>query len=178
MNFIKNVKLSVKYSSSKPVDHFLEVANYRSVKYNKVRNILVLKDKLTIILFVRSDNSYHLNITGIKDLCMVNDAIIWLEKTYCNKSDFVLLSYNIDNITSAFDTFRHIPLDKLSNIVNNCSYNPERFHAMYFKTSDGMVIVFQTGKVNIVGCKTLKNIISLWRFIKTKIHAVWRNKTL
>ena len=178
MNFIKNVKLSVKYSSTKNVNHFLEVASSRSVKSNKVRNILVLKDKLTIILFVRADNSYHLNITGIKDLYMVNDAIIWLENTYCNKSDFILLSYNIDNITSSFNTFRHIPLDKLANILNNCSYNPERFHALYFKTSHGMVIVFQTGKVNIVGCKTLKNILSLWRFIKTKIHVVWRNKTL
>ena len=178
MNFIKNVKLAVKYYSSKHVNHFLEVANSRSVKTRKVRNILVLKDKLTIILFVRSDNSYHLNITGIKDLYMVNDAIIWLENTYCNKSDFILLSYNIDNITSAFDTFRYIPLDKLANILNNCSYNPERFHALYFKTSVGMVIVFQSGKVNIVGCKTLRNILSLWSFIKTKIHAVRRNKIL
>ena len=177
MSFIKNVKLSVKYSSSKDVNHFLDVASSRGVKTSKVRNILVLKDRFTIILFARSSNSYHLNITGIKDLCMVNDAIIWLENTYCNKTDFNLLSYNIDNITSAFDTLRQIPLDKLANIVKNCSYNPERFHSLYFKTSDGMIIVFQTGKVNIVGCKTLKNILSLWSFIKAKIHAACGNKT-
>ena len=177
MNFVKNVKLSVKYSSSKHVTHFLEVAKSRSVKTRKVRNILVLKDKLTLILFVRSNNSYHLNITGIKDLHLVNDAIIWLENTYCNKSEFSLLSYNIDNITSSFDTFRHIPLDNLANVVSNCSYNPERFHALYSKSRDGMVIVFQTGKVNIVGCKSLKNILSLWRFIKTKIHVARSSKT-
>ena len=177
MNFVKNVKLSVNYSSSKHVAHFLEVAKSRSVKTRKVRNILVLKDKLTLILFVRSNNSYHLNITGIKDLHLVNDAIIWLENTYCNKSEFSLLSYNIDNITSSFDTFRHIPLDNLANVVSNCSYNPERFHALYSKSRDGMVIVFQTGKVNIVGCKSLKNILSLWRFIKTKIHVARSSKT-
>ena len=177
MNFVKNVKLSVNYSSSKHVTHFLEVAKSRSVKTRKVRNILVLKDKLTLILFVRSNNSYHLNITGIKDLHLVNDAIIWLENTYCNKSEFSLLSYNIDNITSSFDTFRHIPLDNLANVVSNCSYNPERFHALYSKSRDGMVIVFQTGEVNIVGCKSLKNILSLWRFIKTKIHVARNRKT-
>ena len=177
MTFIKNVKISTKFLSDQPLAHFSDIAINRNVDFTHVRNILVIKDIFPITVFKQEKNRYHLNVTGIKTLNGIEEAILWLEDTYCNKTDFQLNSYNIDNITSTFDVKHRVPLHTLATVVKHSSYNPERFHALYFKSDEGTAVVFQTGKINIVGSKSVKSILSLWTFIKKKIDVACMRET-
>ena len=169
MEFIKNLKISAIFSSELPITHFYNLASDRNVSYITKRNILVIKDVLSITVFKKKQNQYHLNITGIKCINDLDKTLVWVTKTYCVKPDFRLISSNIDNITSSFDVKQNLSLHALASTINKSSYNPERFHALYFKHNKGTIVVFQSGKINIVGCKTVENILTLWRFIKQKI---------
>ena len=59
-------------------------------------------------VFQKLQNSYHLNVTGIKALDSLDKTITWLTNTYCNKIDLQVTSRRIDNITSAFDLKRFL----------------------------------------------------------------------
>ena len=101
--------------------------------------------------------------------------IKWLVETYCDKNKFQLISYHIDNITSTFDTKQEISLHKLANNIKNASYNPERFHALSLKNIILTLVVFQTGKINIIGNKSVESITSLWKFIQKEINVALKN---
>ena len=171
MKFVNNVKISVKYFSEKNLTHFSTAANERKVCVKHIRNFLTIKDVYSITIFKQTQNKYHFNVTGIKSLAEITNAISWLERVYCRTESFDFISWNIDNITSSFNLGRHISLHNLANIVPGTSYNPERFHALYLKTDEGTIVVFQSGKINILGCKSLENIVKLWTYIRRKINA-------
>lgn len=175
MEFVKNVKISVSFSSNQQMNHFFEKALARNVYCVQKRNILIIKDIYTITVFQKLQNKYHLNITGIKSIDTVSEVIIWIIRTYCDENGFKLISYKIDNITSSFDVKQYIPLHNLANTLKYASYNPERFHALYLKNNEGTIVVFQSGKINIVGCKSLENILTLWKFIQKEINVVVKN---
>ena len=170
MDFVKNVKISVICASKQPMKWFFDIANARNVYCAQKRNILSINDVYSITIFQKLQNKYHLNVTKIKTLNGISEVIKWLIKTYCDKSDFQLISHKIDNITSTFDIKQYISLHTLANIIKHSLYNPERFHAVYLKNNEGTIIVFQSGKINILGCKSLENILSLWRFIQKEIN--------
>ena len=175
MDFVKNVKISATFASKKPIKRFIDIATTRNVYCAQKRNILVIKDIYSITIFQKLNNKYHLNITGIKSLNIISEVINWIIRIYCDKIDFRLIAYNIDNITSAFDIKQKISLHTLANNVKHSSYNPERFHALYFKNDKGTVVVFQSGKINIVGAKSLENILSLWKYIQKEINVAVMN---
>lgn len=170
MDFVRNVKISVIFASKQPIQWFFDIANSRNVNCVLKRNILCITDVYSITIFQKLHNKYHLNVTKIKSLNSVSEVIQWLIKTYCDKNYFQLISHKIDNITSTFDIKQYISLDTLANHIKQSSYNPERFHAVYLKNNEGTIVVFQSGKINILGCKSLENIISLWRFIQKEIN--------
>lgn len=177
MEFIKNIKISVEFLSKQTLTHFFDIAVKRNVYCTMKRNILIIKDNFSITVFKKLKNNYHLNITGIKTIGGLDTAIDWLTNTYCNKTDFCLISHRIDNITAAFDAKCFLNLDVLAANINHSSYNPERFHALYIKNIKGTIVVFQTGKINIVGSKSVENVMLLWKFIKEKIDVVMMKKT-
>ena len=146
-------------------------------KCAKTLNILFIKDIFSITVFKKVENRYHFNISGIKTITDLDSVIEWLTKTYCNKTDFRLTSYRIDNITAAFDVKRLINLNLLATNIRHSSYNPERFHALYIKNTKGTIVVFQSGKLNIVGSKSVENVLLLWKFIKEKISVAIMKKT-
>ena len=177
MEFIKNIKISVEFLSNQPLTHFFDIAAKRNVYCALKRNILIIKDNFSITVFKKVENNYHFNISGIKTIGGLDTAIDWLTKTYCNKTDFCLISYRIDNITAAFDVKRFLNLNLLATNIRHSSYNPERFHALYIKNTKGTIVVFQTGKINIVGSKSIENVLLLWKFIKEKIDVAIMKKT-
>ena len=170
MDFVKNVKISVIFTSKEPIQWFIDIANARNVYCAQKRNILSKRDIYSITIFQKLHNKYHLNVTRIKTINNISKVIKWIIKTYCDNKYFQLISYKIDNIASTFDIKQYISLHTLANSIKHASYNPERFHAVYLKYDDGTIIVFKSGKINILGCKTLENILSLWRFIQKKIN--------
>ena len=175
MKFIKNIKISVEFLSHQPLTHFFDVAAKRDVCCTLKRNILIIKDNFSINVFKKLNGNYHFNITGIRVIDGVDAVIVWLRNTYCNKTDFCLISHRIDNITAAFDVGCFLNLDVLAANIHNSSYNPERFHALYIKNVEhikGTIVLFQTGKINIIGTNSVENVLLLWKFIKEKIDAV------
>ena len=175
MDFVKNVKISVIFASDVPVNHFFDIASTRNVSCFQKRNILIIKDIYSITIFQKSQNKYHFNVTRIKSISVISDVIKWLVETYCDKNKFQLISYHIDNITSTFDIKQEISLHNLANKIKNASYNPERFHALYLKNIIGTIVVFQTGKINIIGAKSVESITSLWAFIQKEINVALKN---
>ena len=170
MDFVKNVKISVIFASKQPIKWFFDIANARNVYCAQKRNIFSINDIYSITIFQKLQNKYHLNVTRIKSLNDISEVIKWLIKTYCDKNNFQIISYRLDNSTAAFDIKQHISLHTLANSIKHSSYNPERFYAVYLKNNKGTIIVFQSGKINILGCKSLENILSLWRFIQKEIN--------
>ena len=57
-------------------------------------------------------------------------------------------------------------------------YNPERFHAVYFKTDKGTAVIFRSGKIDIVGAKSELGVMSLWHTLQSTIIAVQEPQTL
>ena len=171
MECIKNVKISAIFKSDKPVLSFFDIAETRKVSCKQKRNIIVIKDFYTITIFQKPKNKYHINVTKIKSLTCINKVIDWLIHTYCNTHCFQLVTYKIDNITASFDFKQYICLQYLANTIKNSRYNPERFHALYIKTSNGTAIIFQSGKINILGCSSLESVSSLWTSVQKKINA-------
>lgn len=172
MNNIKNVKISLIIKSSLPPLSFIETAKCRKVRFKEIRNIVIIKDIFSISIFKKSNEKFHLNVTGIKSVNLVPDTIQWIFATYCTESAFELLSYKIDNITACFDFGFTISLHDLAIQINSSKYNPERFHAVYFKSETGTAVIFSSGKVNIVGSKSEADVEALWKTVQTMIRAV------
>ena len=152
MECINNVKISAIFQYDKPVLSFFDIAETLKVYCEQKRNIVVIKDFYTITIFQKPNNEYHINITGIKSLTYTIKALKWLIDTYCSTHCFQLIKHQIDNITASFDFKQYICLQYLASKIKYSKYNPERFHALYIKDGNGTAIIFQSGKVNTLGC--------------------------
>ena len=174
MYCINNVKISVLFHSNKPISIFNTIAEKRLTTVVQKRNIVIINDIYSITIFKKLSNKYHINVTGIRSLSLISSVVDWLINSYCKRTDFQLIRYQIDNITATFDIGFSISLHSLAHAYNSSRYNPERFPGLHYKTDWGTAIVFKSGKVNIVGCKSENEIISIWSMIKEKIGVALR----
>ena len=178
MHNIKNVKISLMLKSNAPFSAFVETARKRVVICKQQRNIFIIKDLFAITVFKKHNKKYHLNITGIKSPKLVPNVIKWIFTTYCSEHTFELLCCKIDNITASFNLGYTVSLSNLALQLNSSKYNPERFHAVYFKTDKGTAVIFSSGKINIVGAKSEAGVMSLWQTLQSTISAVQEPQTL
>ena len=176
MTPISNVKISVLVYSKLCFTSFIESANKREVVFHMRRNILVINDIFSITVFKKQFDKYHINITGIKLPSHVNTVIKWVVDFYCPEKYFTILKYCIDNITATFDIGSSVPLNYIASLNNSMKYNPERFPGLFYKTEYGTALIFNSGKVNIVGCKSENNVILIWQKIQNMLSAVTKKK--
>lgn len=156
MNFtIANVKISVKILST-PLDIVSKKLKECQVTHHN--NFIVVRSKYTFIIFkpkLKSETN-HINITKIPHLNLIKDAIDEIEGLLrCNTFDLV-----VDNI-SATSTFPcKLDLVKLVNEkkFDQIKYNNQAFPGLFLKFEFGTAIIFHSGKINIVGCKSEKNL--------------------
>ena len=172
MDYIKNVKISLLLKSRDPFSAFIETTRKRVVVFKQQRNIFIIKDLYSITIFKKPNKQYHLNVTGIKSLKLVPDVIKWIFDIYCSEHTFELFCCKIDNITACFNLGYTISLSNLALQLTSSKYNPERFHAVYFKNDKGTAVIFSSGKINIVGAKSELDVMSLWRILQSTIRAV------
>ena len=172
MDNSKNVKISLIINSCAPFSVFIGTAKKRMVIFKQQRNIFIIKDLYSITLFKKPTKQYHLNVTGIKSLKLVPGVIKWIFDIYCSEHTFELFCCKTDNITACFNLGYTISLSNLALQLTSSKYNPERFHAVYFKNDKGTAVIFSSGKVNIVGAKSELDVMSLWNILKSTIHAV------
>ena len=177
MKCINNVKISALFYSVLPFSNFIEIAQNRKIPYSQKRNILIIKDIFSLSVFKKIENKFHINITGIPSLKDVTSTIDWLVNTYCKDIFFRMISFQIDNITATFDIGFNVSLEEIASNVKKSKYNPERFPGLCYKTLHGTAVIFDTGKINIVGCKSEYEIFALWKDIQEIIYVV-RNKKI
>lgn len=176
---ISNVKCSLIYSVpthwKKEIKKNCELRNIDVFEYGNILSV-VFSTKLCIIQkkikFPSSKNQLiHVNVTGIRNLYVLKREIVKINR-YIIPQSWVMKSFKIDNICSTLSFPSTIRLRKLSQIYENCRFNIDRFPAVFMKTIFGTVIVFESGKINILGCKSLAQIKSTWRQVLVYIiHA-------
>lgn len=160
---ITNVKVSLK-TSPIVLDN---VSVEKSVFIKRYKNFIVIKQKYTYIIFKtnKQTRENHINITKIPSIYEVSNAVEHLKSII----DFVVKNSFVDNIIAIAN------VDKQLNLINICNsgifkqlkYNNEKFPGLFIKFDTGTVILFHSGKVVIVGCKTINDIECLI----TKIYA-------
>lgn len=113
-------------------------------------------------------------ITGVKSYNELNEIAL-------NVANF-LKENNIDNNISAININNHVLIDKLDFNINlddliikldskYASYEPEQFPGLIYKYEDKITfMLFNSGKMNIVGVKSLDNIEDIIKSFKQLIY--------
>ncbi|HIF02107.1 MAG TPA: hypothetical protein EYQ84_01815 [Nitrospinaceae bacterium] len=172
MSYIKNVKISTIFQSALPINHFEEIAITRKIQLRYARNILSIKDQFPFTIFRKKNNIYHINITGISSIHQIANAVNWIESNYCPSTKFTLLFQSIDNITSTFNIGHKLCLNQIAENIKSAKFNPERFPGLYLKTNSALAVIFNSGFINILGCKSEKEVLLAWQNIQSKLSAV------
>ena len=78
--------------------------------------------------------------------------------------------YNSDNIEivniiASYNLKKKIDLDKFS-LLENTEYNPKRFPGLVLKLDKGKALIFSSGKIQLVGFKSEKEIFNATQTIK------------
>ena len=177
MSFIKNVKISAIFISTLPIEYFERTAFTRKTKFRYARNILSIKDSFPFTIFRKGINTFHLNITGIKGVHQIPEAINWIKESYCPTKEFTLLSHSVDNITSSFHIGHKLCLRKIGESIKCAKFNPERFPGLHLRTSLASAVIFNSGYINILGCKSEKDVLLAWQHIQMKLSAAEMKST-
>lgn len=162
MNEISNIKISCVFKLPTNWRKLLEfIVKKRKISIKKTANIIVIKDKYIFCIFEKKDKTVHFNVTKIKSISDIFNFLFFFAQNYFSYNT-TLLSLKVDNITSSFNIKKPI-LFKHLNIVNQkFNFNPERFSGFFIKYPEGTAILFQSGKINIIGCKTISDIKKIW----------------
>ena len=154
---IANVKVSVKVCKL-PLDIVSKKLQTNHFIVTLHNNFLVAKSRFTFIIFKANIRSItnHINITKIPNLYSISDAITELE-TVLNCKSFGLTVDNISatcNFPHKLDLIHVVEEKKFSQI----KYNNQVFPGLFLKFPIGTAILFHSGKINIVGCKSEKDL--------------------
>lgn len=166
---IKNIKISVKVKWL-----CLNNANnslaFQKVLVKKYLNYITFQNKFSYVLFKGSkDRTNHVNITKIKDISYIDEALSILQKSL----NATIVSYRIDNIIATHNGPQMIDLQSLinRNVFNQTKYNPERFPGLFVKCETGTAIIFHSGKIVIVGCRSLQQIWDLFEHVAMRLKS-------
>ena len=149
---IANVKVSLK-TLSISWDIVYKCLLLKGFNCTNYTNFLVIKSKYTYIIFkTNKQNENHINITKIPNLSNVKEAIDLIS----NLTQCIIKSFKIDNIIATSSVNQKLNLDKIvkEKKFNQIKYNNEKFPGLFLKFNKGTAIIFHSGKIVIVGCKS------------------------
>jgi TATA-box binding protein (TBP) (component of TFIID and TFIIIB) len=157
---VANVKVSLK-TSKIFLDNVFTLATEKNIFCKNYKNFIVLKSRFTYIIFKSKEkqSESHINITKIRSVSKILEAIDSITSLIL----CTVISYKIDNIIATTNLKRNLNLSDISKTCNfkNLKYNNEKFPGLFVKFETGTVILFHSGKLVIVGCKTEKDISCL-----------------
>ena len=167
MFLIRNIKVSVKVKAL-ILNNALSCLKKRDILPKEYCNFIIFKsNNFTFILFKRKQlEDTHVNITQIPDVVSINKAV----KCLINLINCEVNYYTVDNIIATSDLKKPIDLTQVlnSNTFERVKYNNEVFPGLFIKFNQGTLILFHTGKIVIVGCKSIDSI----QWILNAIHAI------
>ena len=162
MRMISHVKVSLK-TTFIVLDNVCEIAKRNNLYCISYGNFVVLKIKYTYIVF-KSDKQgrNHVNIVKIKAPEEIQESVdSFLSIIGCKKH-----SLTVDNISASISVFKKLDIDEIVNKEKykqlnhflSLKYNDQLFPGASIKFSIGTAVVFSSGKINFVGCKTIHNL--------------------
>jgi TATA-box binding protein (TBP) (component of TFIID and TFIIIB) len=175
---VTNIKVSIKLESQS-LDSVENKIKNSVLSYKKYNNFIVIKDFFVYTIFRSGKNNFnHVNITKIKHFSKVEEAIEKLKNLDFNINK---KSLKIDNITGSIDLEKEVQIENIIKRVSSnasfsnlkISYNNEKFPGLFLKLkSVGTIIIFHSGKVVFVGCKTVENLecLASLSHVLTKIN--------
>ncbi len=165
--FVRNIKLSVKIECC-PLDIAIKRLTKKKVHFSCFGNFITFKKKFSFVLFRPSANSQtHVNVTKVPNLeAPVQECMNVLLKLLKKK----IITYKVDNIIATTDLKKKLNLVLISQKnIGNILYNSERFPGLFIKFGEGTSIVYHSGKVVIVGCKTVRRLKTIEEWLTANI---------
>lgn len=154
---ITNYKVSLK-TSLLFLDIVTKVLNSQSISVKRYNNFISFHHRFTFIVFKHSVSlENHINITKIKTQEAIQEALL----LFCDLIKCSVSSFKIDNIIATTKLNKTLDLKKFSNInadTFKIKYNSEKFPGLFCKFTLGTLIFFHSGKIVIVGCKSIEDI--------------------
>ena len=157
---ISNIKLSCK----------IDLLDETTISLNKEAdtrshgNFTVVKKRYVYIIFKKRKNkqSYHVNITKVPSSAEIMSSIDQLSRIITN--NFIVKSYNIENMTCSFDAGFNIPVIKVfdqlekKSFVKKARFNPERFPGIFVTFEFNTILLFSSGKMVIIGANDMQSV--------------------
>lgn len=164
---VRNIKLSVKINMC-PLDIVILRLQKKKIPFRNFGNFISFTKKFSFVIFRPSANHMtHVNITKVPSLGKP------VQKCLKNLSRLLrreIIQFQVDNIIATTDLYKKISLHKISQMRNvNILYNSERFPGLFLKFGEGTTILYHSGKVVIVGCKTVKRIKKIKEWLTANI---------
>lgn len=167
---ITNIKLSLKLQSIS-LDSVENVCEEKKIFFTKFSNFLVIKTKYTFVLFKENAQQVnHVNITKVPSFSEIDDSINFFFEIL-NIGAKTIKHQTVDNITANFSLNKTINLTKFAELYKEeyfITYKNETFSGLSIRFLHGTALLFHTGSVVVVGCKTIDNI----KWIVKKIHVL------
>ena len=157
MFLIRNIKISVKV---KPLvlNNVVKKFNTEGLAFKSFSNFLTFKNNhFTFVCFKKGKRKHsHINITQIPTFSLIPEALKVIKRLF----ECPIVSYSVDNIIATSDLKRSICLKKVieEKKFDKIKYNNEVFPGLFIKFSSGTVILFHSGKIVVVGCKSLDSV--------------------
>lgn len=161
---VRNIKVSFKTKAlSKSVREFSKT----SIKFIDIKPSFFVKRHNKFVFCVYYTG--HINVTGLSRL----DQIKHCAKLIKQIPGIQKISYcKVDNITctgsvtfkskSVFLKLIKFAFDSSSNLFDRIKYCQETFSGALFANANGTLVLFMSGKFNIVGCDTYLKAITLY----------------
>jgi TATA-box binding protein (TBP) (component of TFIID and TFIIIB) len=175
---INNVKIHFKINRDQRLKLKEEIKKISEVKHIKRhQNFIVFKSSYAFIIFPKSGT---VNISGIKSLSDISNAIHCFCATFDISRSSISSEAIVDNITATGSFGQEVNLKTLKETINSkeknqsqisaAAFNPNYFPAVFCKTFGiGTVLVFGSGKYNIVGAKCQEHVLEIYRLISVLI---------
>lgn len=164
---VRNIKLSVKLMQCS-LDNVSKRLQRKKISFKNFGNFITFCSEFSYVVFRPSHNGLtHVNITKVPSLgdpikeCLNNLSRILRRR---------IVSYKVDNIIATSDLCKRISLHEVAKKKDiDVLYNSERFPGLFLKFGEGTTILYHSGKVVIVGCKTVKRIRKIKKWLSVNI---------
>ena len=165
---VKNIKLSILICRV-ALDNAIDILSQQNISVKMHPNFITFKGIFTYVLFKSSDQKVnHVNATKISSVDKITSCL----EELANLLKTEVVTYKVDNIISTTSLSRPINLIDIvkKKKFKKVTYNSERFPGMFIRFDQGTSIVFHSGNIVIVGCRTLDDIYSIKKCLVANIE--------
>ena len=153
-HFCSNVKIMLVV----PVSTNFEIKDCDLI-HETQKNIIIRTGEYTITRYRNSLNRYH--ITGIYNFEKISELVVFLSERMCIPYHIITKNYVVNNSSWHIDLKESINLKKLAEKLiiwnsNNFTwkFNTLKFPGLCIKWDEGCGILFNSGKINILGIRS------------------------